>query len=91
MKTPIYRALNRGNLFLGGDREMVLVSILMAFVCFVMMDIIAITVGLVLGATSIYLLRQMAKHDPDMRKIYQCHRKYATFYSAKSTPFRIDQ
>lgn len=86
---PIRRAGNRPNLFMGGDRELVMFSGLLAFaLIFSAQEWKAIIFGLLLWFTSLYLLRLMAKSDPDMRKVYMRHRKYKAYYPARSTPFR---
>jgi type IV secretion system protein VirB3 len=88
--TPIYRALHRGNLFMGGDRELTMMSILSCFVLMVTLDPLAIIFGVVFAIFSVFLLRSMAKNDPDMRSVYLKHRQYQDFYSARSTPWRVD-
>ena len=88
--TPVYRALHRGNLFMGGDRELTMMSILSSFVLIITLDPLAIGFGAVFAIVSVFLLRSMAKNDPDMRHIYLRHRQYQDFYPARSTPWRID-
>lgn len=88
--TPVYRALHRGNLFMGGDRELTMMSFLSSFTLIMTLDALAITFGIVFAVFSVFLLRSMAKHDPDMRYVYLRHRQYLDFYSARSTPWRID-
>lgn len=86
---PIRRAGNRHNLFMGGDRELVMMSMLLAFaLIFAAQELRATVVGLILWFTALYLLRLMAKSDPLMRKVYLRHRKYKKYYPARSTPFR---
>ena len=36
------------------------------------------------------MFRKMAKSDPRMRQVYIRHRKYKSYYPARSTPFRIN-
>jgi type IV secretion system protein TrbD len=88
--TPIYRSLHRGNLFMGGDRELTMMSILSSFVLMITLDPLAISFGVVFSIFSVFLLRSMAKNDPDMRHVYLRHRQYQDFYSARSTPWRVD-
>jgi len=46
--------------------------------------------GMILWLGSLYLLRLMAKADPQMRVVYLRHRRYQRYYPAQSTPFRIN-
>lgn len=86
---PIRRAGNRDNLFMGGDREMVMFSGLLAgALVFSAQDIRATVFGLFLWFAALFALRLMAKSDPKMRYIYLRHRRYKTYYPARSTPFR---
>ncbi len=86
---PIRRAGNRHNLFMGGDRELVMFSGLLAgALVFAAQEWQATLFGALLWMMALYLLRLMAKSDPQMRSVYMRHRRYRTYYSARSTPFR---
>src|SRR6202167_2539605 len=86
---PIRRAGNRHNLFMGGDRELVMFSgLLAAALVFSAQEWKATIFGVFLWFTSLYLLRLMAKSDPKMRPVYMRHRRYKGSYPARSTPFR---
>ena len=86
---PLRRAGNRENLFLGGDRELVMFSGLMAFaLIFSAQELRATIVGITLWFAALFALRQMAKSDPKLRHIYMKHRRYKPYYAARSTPFR---
>lgn len=86
---PIRRAGNRSNLFLSGDRELVMFSGVLAFaLIFSAQELRATIIGFVLWFVSLYLLRLMAKADPQMRLVYWRHRRYRSYYPARSTPFR---
>ncbi|MDP1615514.1 MAG: conjugal transfer protein TrbD [Methylococcales bacterium] len=88
---PIRRAGNRENLFMGGDRELVMFSGLLAFaLIFSAQELRATIVGLLLWSGAIYTFRVMGKADPKMRFVYLRHRRYKTYYPARSTPFRIN-
>ena len=88
---PIRRAGNRTNLFMGGDRELVMFTGLIAFaLVFSAQELKASIYGMVLWLVSLYLLRLMAKADPQMRFVYLRHRRYQRYYPAQSTPFRIN-
>ena len=72
---PIRRAGNRHNLFMGGDRELVMFTGLLAgALVFSAQEWKATLFGIFLWFTSLYLLRLMAKSDAN--------------YPARSTPFR---
>lgn len=86
---PIRRAGNRHNLFLGGDRELVMVAGLLAFTLVVAaQDALATTAGVTLWFSAVYACRLMAKKDPKLRHVYVRHRRYCRYYPARSTPFR---
>jgi len=86
---PIRRAGNRVNLFMGGDRELVMFSGLLAFaLIFSAQDMRATVFGLVLWFGALFMLRVMANSDPKMRHVYLRHRRYRTYYPPRSTPFR---
>lgn len=86
---PIRRAGNRNNLFMGGDRELVMFSGLLAFaLIFSAQELRATLVGLTLWFGSLFMLRVMAKSDPKMRHVYLRHRRYRSYYPARSTPHR---
>lgn len=88
---PIRRAGNRQNLFMGGDRELVMFFGLMAFaLIFSAQELRATVVGLVLWFGALYLCRLMAKSDPMLRVVYMRHRKYKPYYAPRSTPFRVN-
>ena len=88
---PIRRAGNRSNLFMGGDRELVMFTGLIAFaLVFSAQELRASLYGIGLWLCALYLLRLMAKADPQMRFVYLRHRRYQRYYPAQSTPFRIN-
>ncbi len=88
---PIRRSGNRHNLFMGGDREMVMFSGLLAFaLIFSAQELRATVMGLGLWTMALFLLRLMAKADPMMRFVYLRHRRYRDYYPARSTPYRVN-
>lgn len=90
--TPIHRAGNRPQLFLGGDRELVMFTGVLAFaLVFAAQDWTATAFGSVLWITALFLFRRMAKADPLLRSVYLRHRRYAVYYPARSTPFRANR
>lgn len=86
---PIRRSGNRPSLFMGGDRELVMFSgLLSAILVFAVNDWLACIAGIGMWFGSLKGLRLMAKADPYMRAVYLRHRKYQSYYPARSTPFR---
>lgn len=86
---PIRQSGNRPNLFMGGDRELVMFSgLLSAILVFAAQDWLATVCGLALWFLSLKGLRLMAKADPYMRAVYLQQRTYQAYYPARSTPFR---
>ena len=88
---PIRRAGNRDNLFMGGDRELVMFSGLAAgALIFSAQDLRASVFGVALWFGALFTCRLMAKSDPKMRNVYMRHRRYRTYYPPRSTPFRLN-
>lgn len=88
---PIRRAGNRHNLFMGGDRELVMFSGLIAFaLIFSAQELRATVVGLLLWFGTLFAFRLMAKSDPKLRFVYLRNVKYKRYYPARSTPFRLN-
>ena len=86
---PIRRVGNRENLFMGGDRELVMFSGLAAgALIFTAQEIRSTIFGLFLWFGALFVLRLMAKADPKLRHVYKRHRIYQSYYPARSTPFR---
>lgn len=88
---PIRRTGNRDNLFMGGDRELVMFAGLMAFaLVFSAQEFKATVFGLFLWFGALFGLRLMAKSDPKMRFVYLRQRRYTRYYAPRSTPFRLN-
>lgn len=86
---PIRRAGNRDNLFLGGDREMVMFTGLLAgALVFSAQEIKAAIFGTLLWIGALQVFRLMAKADPKIRFVYMRQRRYRRYYAPRSTPFR---
>ena len=89
--TPFYRALHRPNLFLGGERELVMsTGVLCASLIISSQNWPATIVGLTIWFVSLGVFRMMAKIDPYMVRVYLRHLKYQNYYPARSTPWRED-
>jgi type IV secretion system protein TrbD len=88
-RVTLHRAGIRPHLFLGGDRELVLFSGLIACVLiFACLQVVTIVAGTVLWMVALFFFRRMAKADPRMRYVYMRHLLYRRYYPARSTPYR---
>jgi len=80
-----HQSANRPHLLLGGDRELVLVSgVLAAILIFAVMTWWSILVGLAVWLVAVAVLARMGKVDPLLRHVYIRHIRYRSFYPAKS-------
>ena len=74
---------NRSHLFLGGERELVLVTSLFCLVLIVILqNVIAAIVGIILWTALLPVYRLMASADPRMSKVYTLYARYQRFYAA---------
>jgi type IV secretion system protein VirB3 len=89
-QTPFRRALHRPQQILGGERELMLFSMLVAGGLIISaMNFVATAIGLSLWLICVTGLRKMAKADPDMSKVYLRQLKYRDYYGPFSRPWRI--
>jgi type IV secretion system protein VirB3 len=88
-RNRIHRALSRPNLLLGADRELVLLTGLIAVILiFVVLTVYSAIVGAVVWIAIVGALRMMAKADPEMRQVYLRHISYKPYYRATTSPWR---
>jgi len=88
---PIRRAGNRDSLVLGGDRELVMFTGLLAgALIFSAQELKSGIFGIVMWVCSLQIFRLMAKADPKMRFVYMRQRRYRKYYAPRSTPFRLN-
>jgi type IV secretory pathway TrbD component len=81
----IHQSANRPNQILGGDRELVLVSVLIAIsLIFSLASLWGIALGIGFWVSSVAVFQRMGKADPMMRQVYLRHIRYRSFYPAKS-------
>jgi type IV secretion system protein VirB3 len=81
----IHQSANRPNLLLGGDRELVLVTMMIAAgLAFSLATLWGIGLAIVYWISSMAILQRMGKADPLLRKTYFRHIRYLAFYRAKS-------
>ena len=81
----IHQSANRPNQLLGGDRELVLVTIMITGgLAFSLATWWGIGLAAVLWIGSMGALQRMGKADPLLRPVYLRHIQYRDFYPAKS-------
>ena len=81
----IHQSANRPNQLMGGDRELVLVSLLTSVALAFSLASwwgLGISVAWYVGAMAV--LKRMGKADPLLRQVYMRHIRYRPFYPAKS-------
>ena len=84
-KTPIYRALHRPNLFLGGERELVLTTaIACAGVGVSSLTVFGAAASVFVWSLCIGLFRLMAKADPQLSRVYLRQLRHQPYYPARS-------
>lgn len=78
---PIHRSLNRTNTFMGGDREVIMCSALLAFVTvFFGQSIETTIIGIGFWIITLAAARRINKADPLMRKVYLSNMKFLQGY-----------
>ncbi|EIY7949906.1 VirB3 family type IV secretion system protein [Salmonella enterica] len=88
--TPFHRALHRPQQIMGGERELMLTSMLIAGGLMASaLNLVGFIVGSVLWGACVMGLRKMAKADPVMSKVYIRQLKYAPYYAPFSRPYRV--
>jgi type IV secretion system protein TrbD len=84
----IHQSANRPNQLLGGDRELVLVTILVSVsLAFSLATFWGFVVAFAFWIAAIAVLQRMGKADPMLRQVYMRHIRYRPFYPAKSGMF----
>lgn len=81
----IHQSANRPNQLMGGDRELVLVSLLTSVALTFSLASwwgLGVSVAWYVGAMAV--LKRMGKADPLLRQVYMRHIRYRPFYPAKS-------
>lgn len=84
-EVAIHQSANRPNQILGGDRELVLIAILIAVsLAFSLGTWWGFTLAVVFWLAAVAVLQRMGKADPLLRQVYMRHIRYQAFYQAKS-------
>ena len=81
----IHQSANRPNQLMGGDRELMLGSLLTSVALAFSLASwwgVAMAAGWYIGAMSV--LKRMGKADPLLRQVYMRHIRYRPYYPAKS-------
>lgn len=87
---PIRRSLHRQGLIMGAERDLVLYCGLIALLVGIGgFTIFSAVTALLFWIAAIFVLRRMAKADPQMSKVWRRHIKYQAYYSARPTPWRL--
>jgi type IV secretory pathway TrbD component len=86
-EVALYRSVTRPVTLLGGDRELVIVSVVFALtLAMSFANLFGALLGGGVWIATLAGLRAIAKADPLMRKVYLAHLNYAPFYSAHARP-----
>ena len=91
-EVPLYTALNRPILVMGGERNLVLMlGVIAGVFIFSLAQVWAAVLGLVLWVTGQWALALAAKYDPHLSQTGIRHLRYARFYPAAASPFAPDR
>lgn len=89
-QTPFHRALHRPHLIMGGERELMLFSMLVAGGLAVSgLNLVTLGIGATLWLICAQVLRRMAKADPQLSAVYLRQLKYRHYYGPFSRPLRV--
>jgi type IV secretion system protein VirB3 len=82
---PIHVSLIRPILLMGAERELVLISAIIAAVLVMSLErpLFAV-VGVVFWALTVASLQRAAKNDPLLSRVYLRHARYRAYYAAQS-------
>ena len=82
---PIHVSLIRPILLMGAERELVLVSAILAAVLVMSLERVIFTIaGVVFWGLSLPVLQRAAKADPQFSRVYLRHTRYRAYYAAQS-------
>lgn len=86
---PVHQSLHRHTLVLGAERDIVMTA---ALICFLIgvggFTLRSGVVGFSLWTVLVFILRRMAKADPQMSVVWRRHIDLQDFYEAKGTPWQ---
>lgn len=82
----IHQSANRPNLILGGDRELVLLTVMIAVALgFALASWWGVLLASGFWIITVAALQRMGKADPLLRQVYLRHIRYSAFYPAKGS------
>lgn len=88
MTRPVFKSLHRQALVLGGERELVQFSALLAFIVGAGgQTLLSISCALAFWCVALFCLQRMAKSDPCLSAVFRRHVRQQTVYPARSTPW----
>ena len=91
-ETPLYEALYRPQLLLGGDRRVMILVLCAALLLIVVShNVVSVSLGILLLIPSMFFLRKAAKVDPLLRRVYLRHTLYKGYYQPFSRPWRVSK
>lgn len=87
--TTIHRSTTRNFSLLGGDREIILLTLCVAAACiFVLMSWTAVIYSVILLLFVFPISRTLYKSDPLMKYVYRRYLNYQAYYPARQSAFR---
>jgi type IV secretory pathway TrbD component len=82
---PVHASLMRPILMMGAERELLMISGIIAAVLVMSLERLLFTVvGVVFWCLSLAALQRAAKADPQFSRVYLRHARYRAFYAAQS-------
>ena len=84
VKTRVRQSLLRPLLVLGGERQLVFASgMIAAILAFALGDLVLAAIGIAFWLVSLVVFQRMAKHDPQLSRVYIRHVNKKIFYPAQ--------
>jgi type IV secretion system protein VirB3 len=82
-RTPVRQSLLRPMLLLGGERELVIMSMMLAgILVFSLGTLGTAVIGVIFWSLAMFVLQRMAKNDPQLSKVYIRHVNRKIYYPA---------
>jgi type IV secretion system protein TrbD len=90
--TPIHESLNRPILLLGGERQLVLMLMVIAGVFIISLaNIWCAVLGISLWLVGQWALSKAAAYDPQLSKTGPRSLRYRAYYPPSATPFAVNR
>ena len=87
-QTPIHESLNRPILLMGGERQLVLMLVVVAGVfVFSLAKLWAFAAGIALWLTGQWVLSRTATYDPQLSRTGPRSLRFLRYYPSAATPF----